>query len=988
MLPLSVLAQNTVDGVVVDSKTKQPLPGVNVIVKGTQTGTSTDFDGKFKLSKLKNGDVLVVSFIGYKNESVTFTGQKSLTVSLEEEANLLQEVVVQVGYGSVKKKDATGAVDILTTKDLNKGFNSNAESLLTGRVAGVVVTQGGRPGDGAAIRIRGGSSLGASNDPLIVLDGLPLDNAVAGSNGILAALNPNDIESYSILKDASATAIYGSRGSNGVILITTKKGAKGDVRVSVGTTLTVNSLVKKIDVLSADEFRSFVTTPSNVSMYISDPSRLNRMGTASTVWQDEIFSNSVSLDNNVSVKGALFKKIPTYFSYGHTYVPGILETSKFDRTNTSLKLNPSFFDNHLKVAVNGNFTIEKNRFADQGAISSAITFDPTQAVYDANSPFGGYFEWFKYLPNTTIVDYSYNGRIPLATANPVALLQQRNNTGKAYRYFGNIQLDYKFHFFPDLKATVVGGIDNQHGRGWDEISSESKTGFIQNNLVNYGSYSSYWQKKKNKLLDSYLNYTKKFGAIDVDVTGGYSYQYFESFGNSTGNVYDTNNTVETQRRVYINPDINLQSYFGRANIGISDNKYLITLNYRRDGSSRFSELHRWGNFPGAAVAWNVSKENFLKDSKSISSLKFRLGWGVTGQQDVAAAYEYIPRYVLGNATAQYQLGNTFYITARPNGYNEDIKWEETTTYNAGIDFGIFSRLKGNLDVYRKDTKDLLAFVSYPDGANLANSGYRNFGNMRSQGVELGVIYDAIKGEKLNWTINFNANYQDREITALAGDSQSGFQGYPTGGFSTGDFIQMQTTGQAPNSFFVYEQVYGTDGKPLEGVYVDRNGDGVINKNDLYHYKKPYADFTFGLMSNLSYKKWDMSMAWRASLGNYIYDDISGSRGYASHSFNEITPLNNISPSFIETGFVNQGGDREFSDYYVKDASFIKLDNISVGYNFSEPFGKSTTARLSFGVQNALIISKYKGIDPEVFSGIDNVIYPRARMYVMNCNVNF
>lgn len=984
MLPFSVLAQSTVEGVVVDSKTKQPLPGVNVVVQGTQSGTSTDFDGKFKLAKLKKGDKLVFSFIGYKNETIVFENQKTLTVSLTEESNLLQEVVVQVGYGAVKKKDATGAVEVLTTKEMNRGFNPNAESLLTGRVAGVVVTSGGRPGDGAAIRIRGGSSLGASNDPLIVLDGLPLD-----PNSGLSTINPNDIESYSILKDASATAIYGSRGSNGVILITTKKGAKGDVKVSVGTTMTVNTLAKKVDVLSASEFRAFVGNPTNVATYITDPARLNRMGTASTDWQDEIFSNSVSIDNNVSIKGEMFKKIPAYFSYGHTYLPGILETSKFDRTNTSLKLNPSFFDNHLKVAVNANFTVEKNRFGNEGAIGSAITFDPTQPVYDANSPFGGYFEWFNLNPDNT-VNYTYAGRNNLATYNPVALLQQRDNTSKNYRYFGNIQLDYKFHFFPDLKATVLGGIDNTHGRGWDIISSESKAGFIQANTTNFGSNSSYWNKRKNKLLDSYLNYTKKFGTINVDVTAGYSYQYFESYGNSTGNIYDTNNTIANQNRVYINPDVNLQSYFTRANIGLADNKYLLTLNYRRDGSSRFSELHRWGNFPGAALAWNVSREDFLKDSKSLTNLKLRLGWGVTGQQDVPAAYEYIPRYVLGNATAQYQFGNTFYITGRPNGYNEDIKWEETTTLNAGIDFGIFSRIKGNLDFYRKDTKDLLAYVSYPDGANLANSGYRNFGNLRSQGVELGLNYEAIKGEKINWNINFNANYQNRKITALAGDGQAGFPGYTTGGIAggVGNTIQINTTDYAPQSFFVFEQVYGTNGKPLEGVYVDRNGDGLISDLDKYRYKKPYADLTFGLMSNFNYKKWDMSMAWRASLGNYIYDNNSSSRGYTQQSFGQITPLNNISPSAIETGFINEGNNRYFSDYYVKDASFIKLDNISVGYNFSEPFGKSTTARLSFGVQNALIISKYKGIDPEIFSGIDNVIYPRARMYVMSCNVNF
>ncbi len=970
MLPLSVLAQTTVDGVVVDSKSNQPIPGVNVIIQGTQMGTSTDFDGKFKLTKLKSGDKLVFSFIGYKNETITFDGQKSITVSMTEEANVLQEVVVQVGYGAVKKKDATGAVDLLTTKDFNKGFNSNTESLLNGRVAGVVVTQGGRPGDGAAIRIRGGASLEASNDPLIVLDGLPID-------GNLQTINPNDIENISILKDASATAIYGNRGSNGVILVTTKKGAKGALKVSVGTTFTVNTLAEKIRTTSAADFRSFMTNPANIAQYNIAPSRLARLGNSNTDWQEEIFSNSVSIDNNVSMRGSLFGKLPTSFSYGHTYLPGILETSKFDRTTTALRLNPSLFKDHLKIAINGNFSVVKERFADEGAISGAINFDPTQPVKIDNQQFGGYFEW---------LDGSNNPNFQ-ATDNPVAALQQRNNQTKRYRYFGNVQLDYKLHFLPALKFTVLAGIDREQGKGRNELSSQSINGFF-NGINNLGRYSEFWENKTNSVLDAYVNYTKAFGKLNVDVTVGHSYQERESVIYNSGELRSPANVINTLN-TFTRPTSKLESYFTRANLGF-DNKYLITLNLRNDITNNFFKDVRSGIFPGAAFAWNISNENFLKDSKSLTNLKLRLGWGVTGQQELSTNFSYVPQYVVGNPQAQYQFGNTLITTVRPSFYSNTVKWEETTTYNAGVDFELFKRVKGTLDVYKKETIDLLASsVAYPDGANLTNFGPRNFGNLEINGVELGLNFDVLKSSDLNWNINFNANYQDRKITATALDG-TGSPGFLTGGIrgGVGNTIQINSTGFAPNAFYVYEQVYGTDGKPLEGVYVDRNGDGLITGDDRYQYKQPYADFTFGLMSSFSYKKWDMSMSWRASLGNYIYDNIGSSFGYLDNSINQITPLNNINPSFFETGFVNEGNNRYFSDHYIKDASFIKLDNISFGYSFAEPFGNATTARLSFGVQNALIISKYKGLDPEILSGIDQTIYPRARMFVFGCNVNF
>jgi TonB-dependent starch-binding outer membrane protein SusC len=993
LLPLSILAQ-TVTGVVTD-ESKMPMPGVNVIVKGTTNGASTDFDGKFTLSKLKKGDVIEFSYVGYSTKDITYNNEKTLNVSLVEDTKQLKEVVlVSVGYGTVRKKDVTGSVELITTKDFNRGANFNAENLLNGRAAGLVIAQGGRPGDGAAIRIRGGSSLGASNEPLIVLDGMPLDKAVGGVNGVLSSLNPNDIEGFSILKDASATAIYGSRGSNGVIIINTKKGKRGALQVSLGTTLTLNTLAKKVDVLSADQFRGFVENPSasGFSSYVIENDRKKRMGTASTDWQDEIFDNSVTMDNNLSLRGALFDKIPSAFSFGHTYIPGILNTSRFNRQALSARLNPSFFDDHLKIAVNANFTVEKNRYANDGAIGAAISFDPTQPVRDPRSIYGGYFEWTQNTiagPNNTLINNyaDFTSRNALATSNPVAMLEQQNNTGKSYRFFGNSQIDYKLHFFPEVTITSVLGVDNQYGRTWNTLSNQSRNGFIPNGTTSLGIDGYNWEKRHTKLSDLYANYKKTFNKLDVDFTAGYSYQQtdnYSAFDNNTLNVDADRNPLK------VRPDVNLQSFFGRMNLGYDD-KYLVTLNYRRDGTSRFSKQNRWGNFPGAAFAWKMSNESFLKDVKTVQDLKLRIGWGITGQQDVnEASFNYVPLYQLGNAQGQYGFGNQFYITARPQGYNEGLKWEETTTANIGLDFNLFSKVRGTLDAYRRTTKDLIARVPFPDGANLSNSGFRNFGDLRSDGIELGLNFDLIKRDNMNWNINFNATYQDREITSLARDSDPNFIGEPTGGIQggVGNTIQIHTSGYAPNSFFVMEQVYGANGKPIEGAYVDRNGDGIVNLEDRYHHKKPYADFLFGLMSNFSYKDFDFAMSWRASLGNYIYDNVSSSRGFLDSSFGLITPVSNVFPDAIETGFVREGNNRLFSDHYIKDASFIKLDNITVGYTFRDLIAAKTNFKINFGIQNALIISNYKGIDPELFSGIDGVIYPRARMFIFGANVSF
>ena len=959
LLPASLLAQSSFNGVVVDAKSNQPIPGVNVVVKGTQQSVTTDFDGKFKLSKIKQGDAVVFSFVGYKGQTITYSNQANLTVKLQEAENQLQEVVVQVGYGSVKKKDATGSVAVITAKDFNKGAITNTENLLNGRVAGVVVTQGGRPGDGAAIRIRGGASLGASNDPLVVIDGLPVNNG-------LSSINPNDIESFSILKDASATAIYGSRGSNGVVLIKTKKGTKQDgVKVSFNSLTTLNTVAKKVDVYSADEFRNIITT------YV--PSRVGLLGTGSTDWQDEIYRNGITFSNDLSLRGNFLKVIPTRLSVGKTSIDGVLETSSFKRNTIALSMTPSFLDNHLKFEVNANYATEKNRYADEGAIGSAISFNPTYVNYDANSPFGGYKESFTLnSPN----NYTVYG-----AANPVALLQQKNNQGKSTRLYGNIQTEYKLHFFEDIKAVANLGYDRVEGTGTNVTSANSRAGLY--NAAKLGYNQNTWGNSTNTLLDGYLNYNKKFGKVKVDLTAGYSYQNFDS-----ESYYSTNTLLpaaEQKPDVVTSPGVNLQAYYSRLNVDLSE-KYLLTLNFRRDGSSRFSELNRWGNFPGAAFAWKVSSEEFLKNSKTVSELKLRLGWGVTGQQDIGgAAYDYFQRYNLSALTsgATYQFGNQYYQLGRPEGYNANLKWEETTTVNAGLDFGLFNdKVTGSLDVYSKTSNDLIAYVAEGSLQNFRTAGFQNIGSLTSKGAELNINYKAIETANSSLNFNYNIAYNDIKIKDLGGlDFFQGSVGLDL-------YTQIHKERLAPNTFWLYEQVYDAAGKPLEGVYVDRNGDGQITSLDKHAFKKPNADITMGFMTNYNYKKWDFSMAWRTSLGNYIFDNVNASRSFLSQSIsdNNVNAINNTTVDFDNTLFTQK---RAESDYYVKDASWLKLDNVTIGYLIEAPFNvQSSSLRLYSGVQNVLTISKYKGMDPEVFGGIDSTIYPRARMFLFGLNYNF
>jgi len=980
LLPFTVLAQNTLTGTVTDLATGQPIPGVNVNVQGAAGGTSTDFDGKFQLPNLKNGDKIIVSFIGYKTSTIAFNGQKNLAVSLEEDTNQLKEVVVQVGYGTVKKKDATGSVSQISAKEFNKGINVTPESLISGRISGVNVVGGGAPGAKADIRIRGGSSLSASNEPLIVIDGLPMSNAVPnGSTSILSTIDPNDIESFTVLKDASAAAIYGSRAANGVIVITTKKGSKGGVKVNFSSQVGINTVANTVDVMSADQFRELVNTKGT-------PAQKALLGNANTNWQDEIFHTALTTNNNISVSGSLFNKLPVRLSVGNVDNPGILRNTSFERTTTSISLNPVLFDNHLKIDINGNIAFGKNQFQDEGGvIGSAIGFDPTQPVYDANSRYGGYFEWL-----------DPNGNLPLLPArNPVARLNQDNRRSTSTRKWGNIRLDYKLHFFEDLRAVVEAGIDKFDSNGYTDVSTLSALGYQPNqfttgNWVNLGGYTHYTDDRQNKNLNAYFNYTKDIGKFKIDATAGYNYQMFQREGYDSGQTREPN----PKEDVTTDPDVNLQSFFGRVNLGY-DSRYLLTVNYRRDGTSRFSEENRWGNFAGGAFAWNVAEEEFLKGNTTLSSLKLRAGYGTTGQQDIGPQYDYLRRVTLGTINTQYLFNGVIYRAARPEGYNPDIKWEELAEMNFGVDFGFLNdRITGTVNYFDKKSSDLLAEIPVPDGANIRNRGYSNIGSVRTKGVEFNLQSDIIKSDNLNWNVAVNATYIDQKISDL-GVTVPGFQGYITGDViagGSGNQVLIHSEGFAPNSFFVFEQLYDANKRPIQGAYADRNGDGAITDADRYKFHKPTADYTFGLFSTLNYKKFDFSMNWRASLGNYIYDNVSSNLGYSEAGLRRQSDLSNVSSDYYNTGFTTEsnsnGTQRNYSDYYVKDASFIKLDNIVLGYTFDKTLLKAASLRFTAGVQNVFVLTKYNGLDPEKFNGIDNNVYPRARTFLFGVNANF
>lgn len=975
LLSVAAMAQTgSISGRVTDA-TAQPLPGATVIVKGTTQNAITNPEGRFTLNGINNGPVtLEIRFIGYltQEKQVNVSGSTTADIVLQDDTKGLNEVVV-IGYGTQKKKDLTGAITTISTKDFNVGPITNPEQLINGKVAGLQITSGGgAPGAASRIRIRGGASLNASNDPLFVVDGVPLDNTeLKGASSALSLINPNDIESFNVLKDASATAIYGSRASNGVIIITTKKGAKGEaLHLNFNTQASLSARTGQVDVLTGDQLRQLVKEKGS-------PEQQALLGTANTDWQKAITQDAFSTDNNLSVSGGI-KALPYRFSVGYTGQDGIVRTSNMKRTTASLSLSPRFFDDHLKVDLNVRGTYTKSRFADVGAINAAVAFDPTQPIYGAKDKFGGYFEW---------LDNSGNPNT-LATRNPLALLELKDDRGEVKRSIGNIQLDYKFHFLPELRANLNLGYDVSSSEGGTQIPAYAGSVFARG-----GTKSQYSQKKNNKLMDFYLNYVKDLKNIDsrLDVMAGYSYQDFIREAPSYADLNQKGDTI-SQAGLPAWTQNTLISFFGRLNYTFKD-KYLLTATFRRDGSSRFKQ--HWSNFPSAALAWKVKEESFLKNSKVLSDLKLRVGYGLTGQQDVLNDYPYLPRYTLSDPTAQYPFGGIYYLTLRPEGYDSNIKWEETQTYNAGIDFAFLGgKLSGSVDYYFKKTKDLLSIIPVAAGSNLTNFILTNVGNIENKGLEIVINANPVSTKRFNWNLGFNATFNRTRITNLSKVKDDNSQGILTGTVTggNGNQVEIHSVGYAPYSYYVYKQVYDNNGKPVDGKYEDLNGDGQITPEDRYRYKSPDPKVLLGFNSQFTYDKWNLGFVLRANLGNYLYNNVSSDNG-AYRNFQYPNYLANVHSSIYKTGFTTN---QYFSDYYVENASFLRMDNISLGYDFGKILRNKVTLRVNANVQNVFVITGYSGLDPEIgFAGketqtvgIDDRFYPRPRVYSLGLNLGF
>ena len=975
--------QMTVKGLVKDTA-GEPIIGANVVIKGTTNGTITDFDGNFQLNANK-GDIIVISFIGYQPQEAQAAA--SMNIILKDDTELLDEVVV-IGYGSVKKDDLSGSVVAIKAEEMNKGAVTSPQELIMGKVPGLSVSQGdGAPGAGSTIRIRGGASLNASNDPLIVIDGIPVSNdAAPGTPNALATINPNDIETFTVLKDASATAIYGSRASNGVIIIQTKKGTQDKIKVSYSGTFTAKDPYKRIETLDAQSFREVMQAqyPEGTAQSADIQRILNVYPNQSTDWQDAIYQTGLSTDQNIGIAGkAGF--MPFRISLGYNTEKGTLKTSKYERYTGAVNLSPKFFDNHLSVDINVKGTINKNRFADSGAVGAAAFFDPTKPIYDEENRYNGYWNW-------GIVQ---GAQADLATQNPLSLLYDRNNHGTTKRSLGNIQLDYKIHGLEDLHANLNLGYDVAKTTGRNFVNSNSVQSSLDKTFTGLGQGNTWNNLRRNHLLDFYMNYAKNIESIksNFDIMAGYSWQHFyyanhditysnptEDLGAKEGYTYDEN------ERHYIRDDHRripyenyLISFFGRLNYNFMD-RYLLTATLRRDGSSRFSENNRWGLFPSAALAWTISNEPFMKATENVlSKLKLRLGYGVTGQQEIGD-YQYITSYSFSTNPNTTYLGTTL---LKPNGYSPDLKWEQTTTYNVAIDFGFLNnRINGSIEYYQKHTKDLLNTISAAAGTNFINLITANVGKMKNKGVEANVNAIAIQSKDFTWEVGYNITWNDSKITKLTTTFNPDYQGIDAG------TNQKHQVGEMPGTFYLYQQVYDENGKPIQNAFVDRNNDGQITEADRYlTHKSPMAKVYMGFSSQFSYKKWDLGFNLRANFGNYVYNGVasgnSTSNNYGGKGF-----VTNLYNGFQDTGFTLLNTSEQMaSDYFLENASFLKMDNITLGYSFQNLFAAKLSGRISASVQNVFTISKYSGLDPEC-GAIDSNIWPRPRTYTIGLNLNF
>ena len=970
-LSLDIQAQRIkVHGNVKDSY-GEPVVGANVIVKGTTSGTVTDIDGNYQIEAPKDS-TLIFSFVGYISQSIPIKNRAEISVILEEDVITLGEVVA-IGYGTVKKSDATGAVTQVKPDEINKGMATSAQDLLVGQTPGVVVTlTGGKPEAGGEIRIRGGTSLNATNDPLIVIDGVPVDNSgVTGMSNPLSMIPPDNIESFTILKDASATAIYGSRASNGVIIITTKKGMSGKPQINFNANMSVSTSRRTTGVLNADEFRRLIAEQTGTS---SQAYQL--LGNANTNWQDEVLRTTVSSDYNLSV-GGQYKILPYRVSATFTNQNGILKTSSMNRTTASISLTPKFFNNTLSVNMNVKGLYIRNEFPDEAAIGGAVSFDPTQPVKVPGQEIGnGYFMWLQ--QNTGAV-------IGIAPLNPVSLLDDRSMISHVYRSLGNIQLDYIMPFLPELRANLNLGYDVSKSRQWNKMFPNSPITYKENKKLGIGQTETLKQLKRNQLLDFYLNYNNDFRQIysKVEVMAGYSWQKFYKDGSTITTLMPDNEPWYD--KTYAD-HLQLLSFFGRINYTFKDT-YLLTFTLRGDATSRFSKDHRWGTFPALALGWKIINEPFMQPVANVmNELKLRLGYGITGQQDISDNYfPYMPLYSMGFPTASYPFGDRYYNTLRPNGYDPNIKWEETTTWNIGLDFAFLdNRISGSFDYYYRETNDLISRIPVPAGSNLTNEIYTNIGSLRNEGVEFSISSKPIVTNKFIWDLGFNIAYNSNKITKLNKSNDADYY-IPVGGISggTGNTVQAHKVGYPAFSYLLYEQVYDKDGNPIEGLYVDRNGDGVIDEADKRLYKSRDPKVVMSFTSRMEYKNFDFGFSLRANLGNYVYDNVQSNNSSYSAIYNSAGYLNNL----ISRGTKFQNP-QYMSDYYLHNAGFLRCDNITLGYTWNELVQNKLKLRLYGAVQNPFVITKYKGLDPEVFSGIDNNVYPRPVTFLLGVIITY
>lgn len=952
----------TVSGTVTD-ETGLTVIGAAVQVPGTSIGAITDIDGKFSLDVPSGTEQLTVSCVGFVTENVNITSDL-LSIVLKTDTQLLEEVVV-VGYGTTRKSDLTGSVSTVRADEFNTGSVNSMEQLINGKVSGVqIMSTGGSPTAGNTIRIRGGASLNASNDPLIVVDGVPLESGgIEGAGNFMSMINPADIESMTVLKDAASTAIYGSRASNGVLLITTKRGGNDKLKVSFVTNNSVSTKTKVADVLSADEFRSVITENGTAN-------QIALLGKYSTDWNKEIFHTAFATDNNLSVSGRA-GVVPFRVSVGYLNQNGILKSDKAERYTGSIVVSPSFFDDHLKFTLNTKGSISRNRFADTGAIYGAASFNPTVPVHSEDGSFGG---WFESIAPSGMPD----GEI-----NPVGRLSYIDHTGDVKRVIGNFDIDYKFHFLPELKAHVSLGLDYAQGYGIYYCPEGVGMNYAVDGTNNkYGP-----QTNVNRLITAYLNYSKYFESIksNLDITAGYDYQYWKTVtaGYDRYNVYgEVQSTAAPtdQRHALI-------SFYGRLNYSF-DNRYLLTATLRADGTSRFSPKSRWGFFPSAGIGWRIDRESFMEDITWIETLKLRVSYGETGQQDINNNYGYMPVFSISDPGAYYPIGDggEYIPMYAPQGYIENLKWETTTSWNYGFDFSVLDdRLSGSFDFYTRKTKDLLAEVPVPAGTNFDSRMTTNVGNVDSKGIEFNINATAITTENFAWDMSFNATWQTMKVRNLSLVPGSATVNTLTGPTFDNYSIQVLSEGYEPYMFYLYHQIYDENGRPIEGMYADLNDDGVIDNDDRYRCKSPAPDWILGFSTNLRWKKWTLGFSLRANIGNYVYNGNAMNMGaWQAVSYNSYQ-LNNLNRSYLQTGFRNK---QYLSDYYLENASFLKMDNLSLRYTFGKLASWCSNLYIGAMVQNVFTITRYSGVDPEVPDGCDSSFYPRPRTFSLSVGIDF